>query len=284
MVADQQTILRTRRNEHQGAEDGVRHQEAVRDQAVAAIEAYKSKRAATVSPASINRELSCLSNMFRRAIDWKLAEANPVLGVRRFKERNVRVRYLSTDEETKLLGECARHLRPIVVLAIHTGMRRGELLSLRWDDVDLDNRLVHVEDTKNGKRRDIPLNRIALQTLRRHPHHIRSEFVFCNLQGHPYKSVRTGFSAACRRAKVQGVVFHTLRHTFASRLVVGGVDLVTLKELLGHSSLDMVLRYAHLSPEHGRKAVEVLETPLDRPGVHIGVHSERKSGQKRENT
>lgn len=224
-----------------------------------AVERYKTQRVKHRAPATVNRELACLKHLFTKAIEWDKATVNPARQVKLFRERNTRLRYLDVDEEKALLDECAVYLRPIVVLALYTGMRLGEILNLGWSQVDLDNNLVLLENTKSGKRREIPLNATAKSALKRVPRHIRSPHVFCNGSGKPRRSIRTAFSNACARAKVEDVVFHTLRHTFASRLVMAGVDLVTVKELLGHSTLAMVLRYAHLSPEHRRNAVARLD-------------------------
>ena len=223
------------------------------------VDAYKIKRAGVVSKASVNRELSCLSGLFKKAKLWGHAVENSVAEVNRFREDNTRMRYLSTEEEAALLAACASHLRPIVVLAINTGMRKGELLQLKWQHVDLENGFIHVEDTKSGKRRDIPMNRTTRYVLERQPRHIRSPYLFCKSTGEPFGNVKKAFGGACRRVELEDVVFHTLRHTFASRLVMAGADLVIVKELLGHSSLDMVLRYAHLSPGHRRAAVRRLD-------------------------
>jgi len=163
-----------------------------------------------------------------------------------------------------LLSELAPHSRAMALLALNTGMRLGEILGLQWEAVDLDNGLILLTETKSGKRREIPTNQATREVLVGVPRHIRSPYVFCWPDGRRYTTIAHGFARAVKRAGLSDVVFHTLRHTFASRLVMAGVDLVTVKELLGHASLAMVLRYAHLSPGHRRRAVLVLDAPADR--------------------
>ncbi len=236
------------------------------------IERYKaqrknsiSARGTGVSPASINRELACLKNMFTKAIEWGKVIDNPAIKVKLFKEPNGRLRYLETPEIKRLLVSCSPHLKPIVVVALNTGMRKGEILKLKWDHLDFSNELVFVEDTKNGHRREIPMNRLLTETLKSAKSRFREsgEYVFCHEDGKPYLNVRKSFETALRRAGIEDFRFHDLRHTFASRLVMAGVDLATVKELLGHKSLEMTLRYSHLSPEHKRQAVAVFDSEMD---------------------
>lgn len=200
------------------------------------VEQYKIRRAGEVSPQTVNHELQCLRHLFTKAIEWGDADSNPALPVKKLPARNERLRYLSDDEEARLLAECSNHLRPIVTVALYTGMRESEVLGLRWADVDLENGIIHLEDTKNGRRRDVPMPRVARRTLADHPRHIRSPYVFTKVSGDPFGRVDKGMRGACERAEIQDVVFHTLRHTYASRLVMAGVDLLTVKELLGHPS------------------------------------------------
>jgi len=221
------------------------------------IEKYKNARVKEVSVATLNRELACLKHMFSKAIEWQLYTSNPVKAVKLFKEHNQRLRYLTVGEVHRLIGELPVHLKPVVQCALHTGMRRGEILGLKWDDIDLKQRLIFVRNSKNGEGREIPL---AVELLRE----LRSlsktgEYVF-SLDGHSrIQSIRTGFENARKRARISDFTFHDLRHTFASHLVMSGVDLLTVKELLGHKSINMTLRYSHLSPAHKRKAVELLK-------------------------
>jgi integrase len=166
----------------------------------------------------------------------------------------------------------------MVVLALHTGLRIGELRALRWDDVDLVSGKLHVRRSvyradsigppKSGQAREVPLNSVALRVLRGH-RHLRGPLVFCRADGaflgetEPYEPL-AGF---CRRAGLRTVAFHTLRHTFAPHLVMRGKPMNTVQELLGHATIEMTMRYAHLSPDVRRDAVESLtEAAPIRPG------------------
>jgi len=221
------------------------------------IERYKKKRIDEVSPATLNRELACLKHMFTKAIEWEKVDYNPVKRVKLLREDNARLRYLTCDEVQRLYENCADHLKPIVLAALYTGMRQGEILKLKWEDVDLEQKIIFVKNTKNNEVREIPLNNLLTSTLKNIK--FRSPYVFCDKDGRPYGSVRKSFENALKKAAIQDFCFHDLRHTFASHLVMSGVDLMTVKELLGHKTIKMTLRYAHLSPSHKRRAIESLE-------------------------
>jgi integrase len=221
------------------------------------VEEYKASRAKVVAPASVNRELAVLKAMFNKAICWGDAETNPVKPVRLFKENNQRVRYLEKEEIQKLLAHCSANLRAIVVVLLNTGMRKGELQSLQWKDIEFRNGIITVRQSKSGKSRHIPMNSVvreALISVRKHP---ESGYIFCGADGQPF-NFRKSFETALRRCGIKDFRIHDLRHTFASHLVMSGVDLNTVRELLGHSSMAMTLRYTHLSPDHKARAVEVL--------------------------
>lgn len=174
------------------------------------------------------------------------------------KENNKRVRYLEKEEISRLLANCSKHLKPIVVLALNTGMRKGEILNLKWQDIDYRRGIIHLLDTKNREKREIPLNEMAKTALIRTSKHPNSPYVFCNKNGKPFGEIRKSFFTALKKSDIINFKFHDLRHTFASHLVMSGIDLNTVRELLGHKSLKMTLRYAHLSPHYKRQAVDVL--------------------------
>jgi len=221
-----------------------------------ALEEYKAARLKDVTPATVNRELTCLKHMFTKAIQWNMASSNPVKTIRMMKERNTRLRYLSSDEIGLLLNEISSKFRFIVVMALCTGMRRGEILSLDWSDIDIEHRVIFVRDSKNGDKREIPMVPDLVNAARIQPRgHDR---VFCEDDGYCIRSLRTSFVKAVNNAGIEDFTFHDLRHTFASHMVMSGADLLTVKELLGHKSITMTLRYAHLSPDHKRKAIESL--------------------------
>jgi len=224
------------------------------------IEKYKKDRqAATVHgrairPATINREVACLKRMFSKAIEWGQTAENPGAKVKLLREDNRMERILTPEEQQRLLAVCTDHSRPFVVTALHTGMRLGEILNLKWEHVDLSRGYLAVEYTKNGKSRKIPMNPTLTATLKAVTK--GGPFVFGGEK--PYGAIKTSFKAALRRAGISACRFHDLRHTFASSLVAAGVDLVTVKELLGHSEISMTMRYSHPTPENKRRAVNLL--------------------------
>jgi len=221
-----------------------------------------------LKPASINRIISTVKHMFTKAVDWELVEADTLKKVRKVKQlrEDRRLRFLSIEEAQGLISVCDEHLKPIVMTALNTGMRKGEILGLRWSQVDLQHGFILLDKTKNGERREIPVNdtlRTVFRSLRRRidvPHVFYDEKQLRN-----YQNVKRSFATALDRAKITDFHFHDLRHTFASQLVMAGVDLVAVKELLGHKDIKMTLRYAHLAPAHKRKAVNVLDTLLNAP-------------------
>ena len=222
------------------------------------IEKFKAERIKEISPARLNRNLACLKCMFNKAIQWGKLEQNPAKLVKLLKENNKRVRYLEKEEISRLFENCSKHLKPIVVLALNTGMRKGELLNLKWQDVDYKRGIIYLLDTKNREKREIPLNEMGKTALIRTLKHPESPYVFCDKNGRPFGEIRKSFFTALKNSAIINFKFHDLRHTFASQLVMSGIDLNTVRELLGHKSLKMTLRYAHLSPHYKRHAVDVL--------------------------
>lgn len=224
------------------------------------IEEYKRQRLEKVKPATVNRELALLRHMLNLAVSWKKLASNPMRDVRMLRVDNVQDRILTKKETDALLRACCGHLRPVVITALHTGMRLGEILTLRWGQVDLGQRMVTVLNAKNGKARKIPLNNVMMELLEKIKEGSRSDHVFVSDRTkRPVSGMRTAWLAAIRRSGIARCRFHDLRHTCASRMVAAGVDLVTVKEILGHSTITMTVRYAHSAPESKRKAVEALE-------------------------
>lgn len=230
------------------------------------IEDYKIHREKSVCKATVNRELACLRRIFSIAMDWGKASDTPFKGkaVKFFKEEKFRLRFLTKEEIARLLISCeetpkAAHLKPIVVLALNTGMRKGEILNLTWDQIDFENRIITLTRTKTNEERHIPMNDSLISTLENIKNsYVRSDLVFGRTPEKPFLDVRRSFTAALKRASISNFRFHDLRHTFASHLVMGGVDLRTVMELLGHRDIKMTLKYAHLSPEHQLDSVEML--------------------------
>jgi integrase len=223
------------------------------------IERYKrTRKEQGRSEVTINRELAFLKNLFTQAIAWNKATENPVKQVRLFREDNARTRFLTEEEESRLLAQCNAQLEPLVITALHTGFRKSELLSLQWSHVDFRHRLIKVEAayTKTYEARSIPMNETLtarLKQLKMHGGHDPMASVF------RYRQMTKTFARAVARAGLTDFTFHDLRHTFASRLVMAGVDLATVKELMGHKHITMTLRYAHLAPGHKRSAIAALD-------------------------
>jgi len=222
------------------------------------MEKYKRGRQGQVSNATVNREVACLKHIFTKAIEWGIVQKNPGRKVKLLRERNTRLRYLDEKEIRRLYDACAEHLKPIVIMALNTGMRKEEILSLKWKDLNFPSRIIHILDTKNGESREIPMNDIVYRALLAAREEADSPWVFCKKNGERYGNVRKSFEGARKRAGIADFRFHDLRHTFASHLVMAGVDLKTVQELLGHKSFEMTLRYAHLSPEHKKAALDTL--------------------------
>ena len=199
------------------------------------------------------------------AILWELAEDNPVKKVEMCQEPPGRERYLESHEIDKLLQEAAEHLRPIITIALYTGMRKGEILSLTWSDIDFDLNQIHVKHSKNGDLRRIPMSKEVVDVLRCLCKNQESVFTHCD--GSPVKCIKTGFEAAVKRAKIEDFSFHDLRHTFASYMVMNGAELLTVSRILGHKGINMTLRYAHLSPSYQRDAMKGLKL-FSAPNLH----------------
>lgn len=233
------------------------------------IESYKKMRAERVKPATVNREISLLKHIYFMAIKWGKATTNPMRDVRLFREDNIPERILNKEEIARLLSACSDHCRPIVLTGIHTGMRLGEVLSLKWEQVDLQERMITILHSKNGKVRKIPIDDTLLETLKAQKVKTKSENVFVYFKtGQPLHKIESAWRIALGKAGIPHLRYHDLRHTFASHLVAAGVDLVTVKELLGHSNITMTSRYAHSAPESKRRAVAILNERLNSGSGH----------------
>jgi integrase len=227
------------------------------------VDRYIARRAAMRKPATVNREIQLLHHLFRKAQEWGKALGNPVTRQHLLRVNNRRLRYLSLVEMRRLLAQADEALRPLLITALHTGCRRGELFRLTWPDVELTRGVIRVVDTKNGERREIPMTETLRATLQHLPRRVDSAYVFPGQRGQRLVDIRHRFNRALQAADIEGVVFHDLRHTFASHLVMAGVDLLTVKEFLGHKDIKMTLRYAHLAPDYKRAAISRLDTYMD---------------------
>jgi integrase len=235
------------------------------------IEKWRQRRHSEgISAARIKRQMNDLRACLNRAVTWGALASNPLDEIESTKlDTSAKVRYLSPDEEVRLRQSLsvrqtyADHIKPAVLLSLNTGLRQGELLKLKWSDIDLDlkNLTVRGEGSKSGQTRHIPLNEEALMELRRwkdQPGVKSLTYVFADANGQPFRNMRTSWEGVLLEAGISDFRWHDLRHDFASKLVMAGVDLNTLRELLGHSDYKMTLRYAHLAPKHKQDAVNRL--------------------------
>jgi integrase len=248
-------------------------------------------------PVTLNRQIDTLRAALSKAIDWGVIDTHPLQGLKRLKvDDDERVRYLSAAEENRLRAalvqretnlrearvrfnqwldargrrtfrerteEFIDHIRPMTITALNTGLRRGELLSLRWADIDLNSAMLTVRAAaaKSGDSRRIPLNAEVLAVLEGWQKQTKGEgetFVFAGDEGRRMTNINKGWATVCKLGKLTDFRFHDCRHHFASRLVQKGVDLNTVRELMGHADLKMTLRYSHLKPENLAAAVAKL--------------------------
>ena len=242
------------------------------------ISEYKAKRLALkrgarpLSAAAINRPLALLRHLLRLACEeWEIL--NSVPKIRLEKEPQGRLRWLTPEEAQRLLNACRaseqKDLAGLVEFALYTGLRRGEALGLTWDRVDRSRGVIQLELTKSRRRREVPLNRqadavVARRATSRHPEGL----VFGTRSWYAFRSY---WQEAVKAARIEDFRFHDLRHTFASWAVQRGATLLEVKDLLGHHSLAMVMRYAHLAPEHLRSAVSRLDGVLQQESAGSGT-------------
>jgi len=226
------------------------------------IEKYRIERIATVEPATVNREVGCLMHLYKKAIEWGQVSVNPTTSVKKLKEPPGRTRYLTVEEIHRLLDQCSDGIRPIIITALNTGLRKSELLGLRWSDVDFFHHSLTVTKTKNNEPKTVPLNGLLLGELRKLSKNRTGEFVFVKKDGQPFGDLKVGFAGACQRAGINNFRFHDLRHTFASHLVMSGVNIRTVQQLLGHKDIRQTQRYSHLSTECLEEAVQILGTNM----------------------
>jgi len=222
------------------------------------------KKTKPVNKATVNRELSCLKTLFRKAVEWGKLEENPSRDVKSFKETPKATHLLEADEIVRLLEEVPDRLKALVACAVYAGLRRSELFRLQWRDIngrtgELTVRSEGMHHTKSYLSRRIPMNDALQEALRRHPRRLESLYVFCNARGQPYDDVRVALFSAAKRAGIEGkVTMHQLRHAFCSHALMQGVDPRTVQKWMGHRDLKTTLRYAHVSPSHEKAAIQRL--------------------------
>jgi integrase len=228
------------------------------------ISEYKVKRRDEgASPRTINYELALMSHAFNLAIkEWEWLKDNPVSRVSREKVNNMRERWLTFEEEGKLLDASPKWLQELIIFSLETGLRQGETLNLQWPQVDLFRRTITILEQKNRGKDTIPLNERALEVLKAKAkiRRIKTNYVFYNNNRNRIgvSNLLRAFYSATKKANLKGFRWHDLRHTFATRLVQAGVDLYSVQKLGRWKNIQMVMRYAHHYPESLRAGVEAL--------------------------
>jgi integrase len=229
----------------------------------------KNDQGKTRAPATVVRYLAAVSHAFTIAVnEWGWMESNPVAKVKRPKEPRGRVRFLDDKEREHLLAACQsswnKDLYPIVVLALSTGMRQGEILNLSWKDIDLQRRQLVLHETKNNERRVVPVVGHALEVIKEHGkvRNLESDYVFPKGAQSGQTSIRKAWEKAVKDAELEDFKFHDLRHTAASYLAMNGATLAEIAEVLGHKTLQMVKRYTHLSEAHTSTIVEKMNAKI----------------------
>ena len=229
------------------------------------ISAYVGKRRGDrVGDTTINHELRLLRHAYNLAIkEWELVDTTPFAKISIPKGNVKRVRYLSDEEEKRLFANLPDWLRPFVIIARETGLRLSNIANLTWKQVNLFNRMIIVETTKNGEPVGIPMTDNVYEVLKNlnKVRLIDSNFIFGN-KGRPFRRwwISNSFKKVCEKAAIENFRFHDLRHDFCSRLVQRGVDLYTVAALAGHKNITTTQRYAHLSPEKLKSAVQMLNS------------------------
>ena len=239
--------------------------------------AAPSRRGGTDDPtkrrslSTVNRELECLRRLLNKAIDWKLLRDNPVDASLLFEEPKGKISYLTVEQAGALLDaaeaegrskrRCKRniHLATIILVALETGMRLGNVLGLRWADVDFAKRYIHLEDTKPGTSLNVAMSARLADALAKVPRRLGSKYVFANQKGEAYKRIEKSFDRAKERAGIPAsFTFHDLRHTFITHALDRGVPILVVARIVGHATTYMTERYAHLIEGREHEAVNAL--------------------------
>ncbi len=226
------------------------------------FEYKKKRRAENVAPATLNKELSFLRHVFEMAVIWEWLSSNPAARIPREKVKNRMERWLTEEEEEKLLNACPEWLRDMVIFSLNTGFRQNEMVSLTWKQVDLNRQTILFWEQKNNGRDTLPINDKTADLLKkiRKVRSLSSTHVFLTSTGTPFiaRNLIRSFSIALEKAGIENFRWHDLRHTFATRLIHAGVDLYTVQRLGRWRSLSMVMRYAHHSVESLRTGMEAV--------------------------
>ena len=236
------------------------------------------------TPATVNRYMAVLSHVFTIATnEWEWIENHPMKKISKLQEPRGRVRFLDNDERTRLLDACKQsrspHVYTLVMLALSTGARHGEITGIKWSDVDFERRVITLHHTKNGERRVLPISDHILPLLKarleNRSHH--SDYVFPSPQFNRPLNTRIAWDSVITKAKIANFRFHDLRHSAASYLAMNGATTSEIAEVLGHKTLAMVKRYAHLSETHVASVVERMNQKIFNSDSNDHIATENSS-------
>ena len=217
------------------------------------IQNYYNEKVQNASPSTANRHFSLIRSIFNKAILWNdFYSVNPCKKVLRKRENPARTNFLDKEQINNLLEKAPSNIKPILQCALMTGMRRGEILNLTWDDVDLKNGIIHIRDSKSGKSREIIMIPALVEVFKSLP---KTQGKIFNIK---IECLRKRYNKLLKTLEIKDFCFHTLRHTFASQFMMNGGDLSILKNILGHSTMDLTLRYSHFAPDHIKKTLNVI--------------------------
>ncbi len=224
----------------------------------ALIEKYKAKRLKDgAAETTINRELTCLKTIYNKANEWGRTDNNPASSIKNFKENNKIQIILNPIEIENLIDAAPEHLKPIIIIAVQTGMRRGEILALKWKNINFRKGYIEIEDSKSGESRKVPMNSTVYETLKGLDK--SHAYIFYNPKTRKnIIEIKRSFTTAREKAGLNKVRFHDLRHTAATRMCELGVPLKIVSKILGHSTIKMTERYANPTPDTMKEAVEKL--------------------------
>lgn len=227
-----------------------------------------------MSQKEFSRQFSIPLSTLRQWEQGQRVPLNPAAKVKLFPEKPKQLRVISADEFVKLYNSASDSLKTLLMIAVHTGLRRSEILNLKRPDINFEDKYIIVRESKNGEIRHVPINSLLMETLEAVVDKAGSGYLFPGKDNAPIKSVKKAFLGALRRSGIPRLRFHDLRHSFGSKLSMAGVDIATIQELVGHKDISATKRYLHPSPEHKKAAVERLEysgvdTYLDTKAINI---------------
>ncbi len=201
-----------------------------------------------------------LKKVYRMAVDNNYLLKNPWQNIKKFPVKNYSVRYLKPDEEERLFKVLPEYLKGIVIVALNTGLRKSNILELRWEQINFDFNFIEVLENKGNKHLLIPLNEKLIQFFSNKPDVERKGYIFINPEtGLPYKDIKKAWSTALEKANIENFRFHDLRHTFATRLIEKNIDIVVAKELMGHADISTTMIYVHSDADRKKNAINVID-------------------------